>query len=130
MTQFFQAVLEGIAEIEAWAYSRFSELGAPALKSVRSIGGGANNQGWARIRQRLLGAPFERSLSHEASVGTARPCAQQYPGGCCHANSPLVKRKLEELVRALRPQSLPANSRTLRLRGRGACCGKQDGAER
>jgi sugar (pentulose or hexulose) kinase len=69
---FFQAVLEGIAEIEALAYGRLRELGAPRLKSVRSVGGGAGNAGWTRIRQRLLGAPFETALSQEACVGTAR----------------------------------------------------------
>jgi D-ribulokinase len=69
---FFQAVLEGIAEIEALAYRRLGELGAPPLKSVRSVGGGAGNVGWTRIRQRLLGAPFEIALSQEACVGTAR----------------------------------------------------------
>ena len=70
--EFFQAVLEGIAEIEALAYRRLRELGAPALTSVRSVGGGAANLGWARIRQRLVGAPFEAALSQEACVGTAR----------------------------------------------------------
>jgi D-ribulokinase len=69
---FFQAVLEGIAEIEALAYRRLGELGAPPLKSVRSVGGGAGNVGWTHIRQRLLGAPFETALSQEACVGTAR----------------------------------------------------------
>jgi sugar (pentulose or hexulose) kinase len=69
---FFQAVLEGIAEIEALAYGRLRELGAPRLKSVRSVGGGAGNAGWTRIRQQLLGAPFEMALSQEACVGTAR----------------------------------------------------------
>jgi D-ribulokinase len=69
---FFQAVLEGIAEIEALAYRRLRELGAPALKSVRSVGGGAQNLPWARIRQNLLGVPFEAPLSQEACVGAAR----------------------------------------------------------
>ncbi|WP_158816278.1 FGGY-family carbohydrate kinase [Methylocapsa sp. S129] len=69
---FFQAILEGIAEVEALAYQRLGELGAPALKSVRSVGGGASNLAWTRIRQRLLAAPFEKALSQDACVGTAR----------------------------------------------------------
>lgn len=69
---YFQGVLEGIAEVEALGYRRLGELGAPALKSVRSVGGGAGNTAWSRIRQRLLGAPFETALSQEACVGTAR----------------------------------------------------------
>eukprot|EP01037_Dinobryon_pediforme_P010631 gene10631-10702_t len=65
---FFQAVLEGIAEIEALAYRRLGELGAPKLKSVRSVGGGANNKPWSQIRQYKLGVPFEAALSQEACV--------------------------------------------------------------
>jgi sugar (pentulose or hexulose) kinase len=70
--RFFQAVLEGIAEIEALAYRRLNDLGAPTLRSVRSIGGGAGNHAWSRIRQRLIDAPFRPTLSPEACVGTAR----------------------------------------------------------
>jgi len=70
--RFFQAVLEGIGEVEALAYRRLRELGAPALKSVRSIGGGAANTAWAKIRQGLIGAPFLPALSQEACVGAAR----------------------------------------------------------
>jgi hypothetical protein len=36
-------MLEGIAGIEALGYRRLKELGAPALRSVRSVGGGARN---------------------------------------------------------------------------------------
>ena len=70
--RFFQAVLEGIGEVEALAYRRLRELGAPPLKSVRSIGGGAANLPWGKIRQRLIGAPFLPALSQEACVGAAR----------------------------------------------------------
>jgi D-ribulokinase len=69
---FFQGVLEGIAQIEALAYRRLRELGAPPLRSVRSVGGGAANDGWTRIRQRLLSVPFEQALSQQASDGVAR----------------------------------------------------------
>ena len=69
---FFQGVLEGIAEIEALAYRRLRELGAPPLGSVRSVGGGAANAGWTKIRQRILSVPFEQALSHEACDGVAR----------------------------------------------------------
>ena len=69
--RFFQAVLEGIAEIEALAYRRLEELGAPPIRSVRSIGGGAANRGWTQIRRGLMTAPFATALSQEACVGTA-----------------------------------------------------------
>jgi D-ribulokinase len=69
---FFQAVLEGVAGIEALAYRKLAELGAPTLRSVRTVGGGAKNHGWTEIRKRALKAPFETSLSQEACVGVAR----------------------------------------------------------
>jgi len=78
---FFQGVLEGIAEIEALAYRRLVQLGAPAPSSVRSTGGGASNEAWSRIRQQLLGAPFASTLSQEACVGTARLALGQAKGG-------------------------------------------------
>jgi sugar (pentulose or hexulose) kinase len=70
--RFFQGVLEGVAEIEALGYRRLKELGAPQLASVRTVGGGAGNAAWTRIRQRKIGAPFLPAASQEASVGVAR----------------------------------------------------------
>src|SRR5262249_56029050 len=54
---FFQALLEGIASIEALAYQHLARLGAPLLRRVISIGGGAKNEAWAEIRRRALGLP-------------------------------------------------------------------------
>ena len=69
---FFQALLEGIAAIEAQGYHRLKELGATPLKSMRSVGGGATNTAWSAIRARALGVPFLPSASLEAAAGTAR----------------------------------------------------------
>jgi len=71
-TEFLQAIFEGIADVEALGYRRLAELGAPALRSMRTVGGGAANPAWTRIRQKKLGVPFEGVLSEEAAVGTAR----------------------------------------------------------
>ena len=65
-------MLEGLAEIEALGYRRLKELGAPELASVRTVGGGAGNAAWTRIRQRWIDAPFLPAASQEASVGVAR----------------------------------------------------------
>ncbi|ORE94983.1 FGGY-family carbohydrate kinase [Aurantimonas sp. 22II-16-19i] len=70
--RFLQGLLEGIASVEALGYRRLAEIGAPALSSVRSVGGGAQNPAFTRIRQRTLGVPFLPALSTEAAVGTAR----------------------------------------------------------
>ena len=69
---FFQAILEGIARIEAEAYAKLGELGASKLASIRTAGGGSANAAWTKIRLRALGVPEKPSLSEHAAVGTAR----------------------------------------------------------
>jgi sugar (pentulose or hexulose) kinase len=73
---FLQAMLEGIAAIEARGYRQLAELGGPALRSVRSVGGGAKNPAWTAIRHKHLGVPFPKALSEEAAAGTARLALQ------------------------------------------------------
>jgi sugar (pentulose or hexulose) kinase len=67
----FQGLLEGIAEVEQRAYRLLSELGAPPLRSVRTVGGGAANLVWTDIRARLLGVPMLPPANLEAGYGTA-----------------------------------------------------------
>jgi D-ribulokinase len=69
---FFQAMLEGIAHVEQQGYWRLAELGATPLKSIRSVGGGAANEAWARIRLKALGVAAKPSASEHAAMGTAR----------------------------------------------------------
>jgi len=69
--QFLQALLEGIAAIEVLAYQRLSELGAPHVRCLRSVGGGAANTTWTAIRQRKLGVRFAPALSSQAAFGVA-----------------------------------------------------------
>jgi sugar (pentulose or hexulose) kinase len=69
---FFQAILEGIAAVEALGYRRLAELGASPLISIRSTGGGAANTAWTKIRLRALAVPEKSSFSEHAAVGTAR----------------------------------------------------------
>ena len=69
---FLQAILEGIAAIEARGYRKLSELGATPVATVRTTGGGAGNDSWTRIRARLLAVPMIPSHSEHAAVGTAR----------------------------------------------------------
>jgi len=76
---FLAGLLEGIAAIEALAYARLGELGAPKLRSVRSVGGGAKNPAWRAMRQGKLGVPLLAPLSEEAAAGTARLALE---GGC------------------------------------------------
>ncbi|EFO32027.1 xylulose kinase [Roseibium sp. TrichSKD4] len=69
--QFFHGLLEGIARIEALGYQRLKELGAPSLKTLRTVGGGGKNKIWKSIRNTLINAPTPPSQSGEAAVGSA-----------------------------------------------------------
>jgi len=69
---FLQALLEGIAGIEALGYRRLAELGGPRLISVATVGGGAANEAWSSIRAAALGVPLRTAESEEAAVGVAR----------------------------------------------------------
>ena len=69
--QFLQAMLEGIADIEAAGYARLAELGAPFPQRVFSAGGGASNAAWRAIRERKLGVPVQTARHTESAYGTA-----------------------------------------------------------
>ena len=69
---FFQGLLEGIAGVEALGYRRLAELGATPLKTMRTVGGGAANEPWTRIREGLLKVKNQTPLSEHAAVGAAR----------------------------------------------------------
>ena len=51
----FQGLLEGIAEVEQRSYRLLTELGAPPLRSVRTVGGGAANLAWMEMRAQAPG---------------------------------------------------------------------------
>ncbi len=68
---FLKGLFEGIATIERLGYATLADLGAPALRTLRSVGGGAANPVWTRIRARRLGVPMLEPLSGEAAFGTA-----------------------------------------------------------
>ena len=69
--RFFQALLEGVAGVERLAFERIRALGAPAARRVYSVGGGARNLAWSRIRERVLGVPVLAPAQEEAAYGAA-----------------------------------------------------------
>ncbi len=77
--RFFQALLEGVASVEALAYRRLAALGAPPLRRVVSIGGGAKNAAWTEIRRRALGVDVTTAEQTEASYGAALLALQGSP---------------------------------------------------
>jgi D-ribulokinase len=68
---FFQGMLEGIAQIETAGYKRLHNLGAPHPTTIYTVGGGAKNVAWTQIRQNLLGVPLQKPRYTEAAYGTA-----------------------------------------------------------
>jgi sugar (pentulose or hexulose) kinase len=68
---FLQALLEGIASVEATGYAKLESLGAPALRRLFTVGGGAQNTVWQAIRENRIEAAFARPLSVEAAYGAA-----------------------------------------------------------
>ncbi len=83
----FQGMLEGIAMIEKQGYQQLHALGAPYPSSIRSVGGGANNQAWCQIRRQLLGVPLVEPQHQEAAYGAAllaHQGAQQTEAIPCH----------------------------------------------
>lgn len=69
---FLQGLLEGIARIEQEAYARLASLGATPVTRVLTVGGGAANDAWTRIRERVMGVPVGTAMQTEAAYGTAR----------------------------------------------------------
>jgi D-ribulokinase len=66
-----QGLLEGVAEVEERAYRLLARLGGPALRSVRTVGGGAANPAWTAIRATLLGVPLLPPVYLEPAYGAA-----------------------------------------------------------
>lgn len=69
--RFFQGLLEGIAGVERLAFERLHALGAPYPQRVFSVGGGARNPAWSRIRERRLGVPLVDPVRQDAAYGAA-----------------------------------------------------------
>ncbi|WP_173362925.1 FGGY-family carbohydrate kinase [Gloeothece verrucosa] len=68
---FLHGLLESIARLEALGYQRLQALGATPLFKVYSAGGGAKNETWRVIRERLLKVRVVCSLNREAAYGSA-----------------------------------------------------------
>ncbi|MEM8753120.1 MAG: FGGY-family carbohydrate kinase, partial [Pseudomonadota bacterium] len=69
---YLKGLLEGIARIEAEGYAKLAALGAPRLKTLRTVGGGAGNDAWTTIRRRIVGAEMRPARSTSAAAGVAR----------------------------------------------------------
>ena len=68
---YLHGLLEGLSQIECQGWKKLTELGAPAPKRLVTLGGGAKNPQWRRMRQKLLGVPI-RSCYSPPAAGVAR----------------------------------------------------------
>lgn len=69
--RFLQALLEGITAIEQQGWQRLRQLGAPPVARITTLGGGATNAQWRRLRQRVLGCPIRNRPHLSAARGMA-----------------------------------------------------------
>ncbi len=69
---FLQAMLEGIARVEAECYREIAKRGGGVPKVIYTAGGGAKNLVWTGIRASALGLIPQTPLASEAAVGAAR----------------------------------------------------------
>ena len=68
---YLHGLLEGLAEIELQGWRRLMQLGAAFPERVISIGGGARNPQWRRLRERRLHCPVV-SCDAPPAAGVAR----------------------------------------------------------
>ncbi|QEY32123.1 sugar kinase [Synechococcus sp. RSCCF101] len=69
---YLQALLEGLTRIEARGWQRLKALGAPPLRRVITLGGGARNPQWRAMRQHHLGVPVLSRPDLLPAAGVAR----------------------------------------------------------
>ena len=69
---FLQGLLEGIAAVEARGWARLQALGAPPVRRVLTVGGGARNPVWRQLRQQALGCPVLNRPYASTACGAAQ----------------------------------------------------------
>lgn len=76
----YRSRLEGVAFCERFALERLARLGAPAIGSLRTAGGGARSAAWSSIRASVLNRPVLRVCG----AGTASGAALLAAAGSLH----------------------------------------------
>ncbi len=56
---YLHAILEGLAKIEARGWQKLHEIGAELPREIITIGGGAKNNTWKKIREKEIGIPIK-----------------------------------------------------------------------
>jgi sugar (pentulose or hexulose) kinase len=68
---FFQAILEGMADIEQQAYQKLADVTHFYPKRVISMGRGSLNFAWRYIREQKLAIPVTLARQQQAAIGSA-----------------------------------------------------------
>ena len=76
--EFFQALLEGIANIESEGYKKLESLGATPPQRIYTAGGGSKNKAWEKIRSKITGIRIVDAAHSEACYGSALLAKQGY----------------------------------------------------
>jgi hypothetical protein len=76
--EFFQAILEGITNIEKRGYDLLHSLGAPYPDKVYTNGGGAVNEPWRCLREKALKVPVIKARHLQAAYGAALIAIRSY----------------------------------------------------
>jgi len=69
--EFLHGILQGISEVEREGYKALVELGATPPIEILTCGGGAQNNMWMKMRERMLGVPVRRAENVDAAFGAA-----------------------------------------------------------
>jgi sugar (pentulose or hexulose) kinase len=74
---FLQAMLEGMATIEAYCFDAIAARGGSRPKVIFTAGGGAKNETWTKIRSKALGQTPKVPEHSEAAIGAAKLAAHK-----------------------------------------------------
>ena len=58
---YLHALFEGLAQIEYRGWQKLKSIGVPMPNQIISIGNGAKNIQWQKIRERVIGIPIKKS---------------------------------------------------------------------
>ena len=67
---YLHALLENLAKVEARCWNKLHELGADLPKQIITIGGGAKNTTWKKIREKEIGIPI-KTCNRPPAAGVA-----------------------------------------------------------
>ncbi|MGC2167022.1 MAG: FGGY-family carbohydrate kinase [Gallionella sp.] len=76
--EFLHGLLQGLARIEMQGYTTLAALGAAPVLRIFTNGGGAINEVWRQIRERILGVPVSVAKHSEAAYGVAKLCTADF----------------------------------------------------